>query len=187
MKRMSAMMALLVLALSVSHAAATPARFETDYDFTLSVAPWGAGAIPMSMVTPVNLLHEVEPIVGMGIAAPPPANGYAALTNPNGAVASYMTVKAQGAGQLVRVNFQARDLYGCGRCAVIAYVSKGMPDSIIGFQKVGMLKAAWGDYTLDVAGDAMDVVVAIGIYNLDMTKKLQRAGVDNVQIQFIGD
>jgi hypothetical protein len=188
MKRIGMMIALLALALSVTRAAASPAYFYFYYDFTTSVQPFGAAAMPANMLTAYTLLHEVDPVATDGIVPiDAPANGYAALSNTNGATAVYMAAKAQGGGEMVRVSFQAKDLYGCGRCAVIGYVGEGLPIELVGFTKLGMLKTGWTDYTFDVPTQAQTVVVAIGILNLDMTKKLQRAGVDNVEIQFLGD
>src|SRR4051794_17749401 len=109
MKRIGTLIALLSLALTVTRAAAAPQIFELDYAFDNSLEGFQGGAVDMSQLTSTTLVHAVEPTDTMGtelgLLSP---NGYAALTNANGADAVYMIAKVQGYAQVVRLTFQGR-------------------------------------------------------------------------------
>jgi hypothetical protein len=114
-------------------------------------------------------------------------NSYAALTNA-GADVVYMMAPHDGIGQAVRVQFLARDLKGCERCAIVVYAGQEKPNGIAGFQKVGeLLQKEWGYYEYQTYINAEQTMVAVGIMNLDRTLDTQRAAIDRLHITFLGD
>jgi hypothetical protein len=88
----------------------------------------------------------------------------------------------------VRVEFVARDLQTCGRCAMIVYAGRGKPQGIGSFQKVGdVLDAQWQYYRYQDLLDGPNPVVAVGILNMDDSKDMQVAGIDNLRVTFLDD
>jgi hypothetical protein len=113
-------------------------------------------------------------------------NGCARLTNGDGASFVAMLGQIKGDGIAVRVEFLARDLKGCGRCAVIVYAGRDKPQGIGSFQKVGpVLDREWAYYQYQVLLDGSDPVISVGLMNLDGTKGMQRAGIDNLRVSIL--
>jgi hypothetical protein len=115
-------------------------------------------------------------------------NGCARLTNSEGASFVAMLGQIKGEGIAVRVEFLARDLKGCARCAMIVYAGRDKPQGIGSFQKVGpVLTSEWAYYQYQVLLDGSDPVISVGIMNLDGTKSVQRAGIDNLHVSILDD
>src|SRR4051794_24018023 len=70
-----------------------------------------------------------------------PSNKYAALANvispfPTSATGVSMLTNFQGAGNTVRVKFQARNFSGCGSCVPVVFVGTSKPTSFAQFARV---------------------------------------------------
>ena len=189
MKRLSTLilaLTLLALIVALARPAAAAALNDFFYDFNATLEPFEAGAADQSLVNDQTLRHEFERALAVSDSRTS-VNGYAALTNDTGTLAVYMMTDVHGVGQAVRIQLLAKDLDGCARCALIVYTGSAKPDGIAGFAKVDLLKKSWNYYEYQAMIDTDDVVVAIGIMNLDQTNTVQRAGVDNMQITFLDD
>jgi hypothetical protein len=112
-------------------------------------------------------------------------NGCATLLNSKGATFVAMLAQFKGSG-VVRVDFVARDLGNCGRCAIIVYTGSGKPDGIGSFQKVGpVLDREWQHYKYVSLVSRISPVVAVGIMNLDFVAAKQMAGIDNLRVTML--
>lgn len=146
------------------------------YTFGEGVKPWVASAEDPRYVPKGTLTHRLE----YGPTLIP--NGYAALTNKD-AYAVWMQVPIQNTGDTVDIALDARSDENCGRCALLVYAGNTAPTSPWDFQKLDApLTKVWEHHKIrfTVKGD---LVVAIGIMNLDYGTKLKQiAGTDNVRI-----
>jgi len=92
----------------------------------------------------------------------------------------------KGQGITIHVDFIARDLGGCARCAPIAYAGSAQPKGIGNFQMVGApLTPQWTHYTYRALLDGANPVIAVGFVNLDGGRAMQHAGIDNLRVQFL--
>ncbi len=188
------LMVLAVLALVFAQARPAAAAWsEQFYDFNYTTDPFQALADAPGNVDAQTLLLHHDCYVGDRIrsALGSPAgrdNGCAMLTNSHGARFVSLMAPLKGSGIEVRVEFIARDLKTCERCAMIAYAGSGKPQGIGSFQKVGaVLDPQWQYYRYQVLLDGSNPVVAVGILNLDDSKDMQVAGIDNLRVTFLDD
>jgi hypothetical protein len=188
------LMVLAVLALVFGQVRpAAAARSEQFYNFNDTTDPFQPLADAPGNVDAQTLLLSHDCSIGESIAdalgsAAGLNNGCAMLTNIHGARFVILMAPLKVSGIEVRVEFIARDLKTCGRCAMIVYTGSGKPQGIAGFQKVGpVLDSAWQAYAYQERLDGPNPVVAVGILNMDDSKDMQVAGIDNLRVTFLDD
>jgi hypothetical protein len=194
MKRMmTIVLAFASLVLAFSNARPAAAWSEQFYDFNYTVDPFQAFADAPGNVDAQTLLlgydcYRSESLRGALGRPPGQDNGCAMLTNSHGARFVGLLAPLKGSGIEARVEFVARDLKTCGRCAMIVYAGSGKPQGIGSFQKVGeVLSSHWQHYRYQILLDGSNPVVAVGILNLDDRKDRQVAGIDNLRVTFLDD
>lgn len=157
---------------------AVAAGIEYFYPFNDTVKPFQPIADPPGTVDGQTLTVNPSCYEGDGLD-----NGCAQLFNSHGAALVAMMTQFKGSRVMVHVEFIARDLSNCGRCAIIVYSGSNKPQGIDGFQKVGpVLTRQWQYYQYQALLASNNPVVAVGILNLDATKDKQVAGIDNLRV-----
>lgn len=191
MKRLMTLLVALTILGVMASMARPAAAAATDYffDFNTTLEPFHALNIgpPTTNDNALTLGHDCfDGDLTAGLQGLD--NACARLTNDNGASFVAMLGQVKGDGIAVRVQFLARDLGGCKRCAMIVYAGRDKPQGIGSFQKVGpVLTGEWAYYEYQVWLDGCDPNISVGIMNLDGTKGLQRAGIDNLHILILDD
>jgi hypothetical protein len=165
-------------------AARAPEHQRLVFDFEVSLEPFIAGASNHKYPGKRALRREAE---ARGTRHPTD-NWHAALTN-TGSDIIYMVAPVAGVGQALRVEFVARDLRDCERCAMVVYEGLTAPEGIAGFERVGdsTLRAEWASFRWQRTINGQANYVAVGVLNLDRSTKLQRAAIDNLRITFLDD
>ncbi len=181
MKRMTTLLLVLTIA-GVMFSTVQPAVAATvEYFFTFneSVKPFQPIAYPPdTTVESQTLTLNTNCYQGDGLD-----NRCAQLFNNRGALFVAMLTQFKANRVLVNVEFIARDLSNCARCAIIVYSGSIKPNGIGGFQKVGpVLTRYWQYYQYQAVLALNNPVVAVGILNLDETKEKQMAGIDNLRV-----
>jgi hypothetical protein len=180
-----------VLFSTVQPAAASWAGIEYFYNFSDSLKPfrvYSDHSTPSNMdIVALTLSHDcyVGDLLG-GVEGVD--NSCALLTNNHSARIVTLMAPLTGHGIMINVDFIARDLGGCERCAPVVYVGSGKPEGIGSFQMVGPpLTTGWTASSYRAFLASPDPVIALGIVNLDDGKGLQHAGIDNVRVKFLDD
>ena len=185
MKRMMALLWALSIPLMVFSAVqpAAAASFHYYFDFNNgSVKPFQPLADEIGNMDSETLTATSNCNVGEGLI-----NSCAKLLNSHGASFVAMMAQLSGHGRVVEVDFIARDLGNCGRCAILGYVGIGKPEGIGSFQKVGpVLAPQWQSYHYQAMLTSSNPVVAVGIMNLDDLNDKQQGGIDNLEVTFLG-
>ena len=180
-----------VLFSTVQPAAASWAGIEYFYNFNDSLKPfrfYSDHSAPSTTDTvALTLSHDcyMGDLLG-GVEGVD--NSCVLLTNNHSARIVGLMAQLTGHGIMINVDFIARDLGGCERCAPVVYVGSGKPEGIGGFQMVGPpLTTEWSSSSYRAFLDDSNPVIAVGIVNLDDGKAMQHAGIDNVRVKFLDD